>query len=88
MVIRCFFTRSGHFAGVETLPEGSRAEVIERAEALFKQRAEAEKFDGFEVWESDHLIHQTNGLTTRAPSRTEVCGVLLVVVAGALQNAL
>ena len=88
MEIRCFFTRGGHFAGVETLPEGSRAEVIERAEALFKQRAEAEKFDGFEVWERDHLIHQKNGLDAFVPSRTEVCGVLLVMVAGALQSVL
>lgn len=75
MVIRCFFTRGGHFAGVEILPEEeSLAAIIRRAEALFKERAGAEEFDGFEIWDGDHLIHQRNGLAARIPTRTERCG--------------
>jgi len=60
MVIRCYFTRRGHFVGVEILSQGPRAEAIRQAEALFWQRAAAERFDGFEVWDGDHLIHRAN----------------------------
>lgn len=87
MVMRCFFMRDGHFAGVEILPDGPHADVIRQAETLFKQRAEAEKFDGFEIWEGDHLLYRASG-PSAAPPRRPGDLVLLGLVAWSAQNAL
>lgn len=88
MVMRCFFTRDGHFAGVEILPDGPRADAIRQAETLFKQRAEAERFDGFEVWEGDHVIHRASGPSATPPRRPGGNLILLGLVAWSAQNAL
>jgi len=88
MVIRCFFMREGHFAGVEILPDGPPAEAVRQAEGFFKQRAEAERFDGFEVWDGDHLIYRTGKPASGRPSRPSTDLVALSLVIGAWPNVL
>lgn len=88
MVMRCFFMRDGHFAGVDILPDGPHADVIRQAETLFKQRAETERFDGFEIWEGDHLIHRASGPPAAPRWRPGGNLILLGLVAWSAQNAL
>jgi len=86
MATRCFFMRDGHFVGVASLPDAPRSELIRRAEALFKQRAEAEKLDGFELWAGGHVIGR-GGTAATAPRNRNNGFVVFGLAVGVLQSA-
>jgi hypothetical protein len=52
-MMRCYFTRGGHIAAVEELPDLSD-EAIAKAHALFAERKHI--FEGFELWDLARVI--------------------------------
>jgi hypothetical protein len=57
-VVRCYFMRNGHIAGVEELPGLPDEEAIEKGRELFEARKAQNGFDGFEVWNLTKVLIQ------------------------------
>lgn len=57
-VVRCYFMRDGHIAGVEELPGLSDEEAIQKGRELFEARKTQHAFDGFEVWKLEKMLIQ------------------------------
>jgi hypothetical protein len=53
-MMRCYFTRGGHIAAVEELPDLSDDEAIAKAHALFSERKHI--FEGFELWDLARVV--------------------------------
>jgi hypothetical protein len=54
--MRCYFIKNAHIVGVEDLSGSTDKEAIEKAHALFADRADNP--DGFEVWELSRIVWQ------------------------------
>jgi hypothetical protein len=52
--MRLYFMRNGHIVAAKSLTVASDAEALERATALFRERA---GFHGFEVWDRARRVH-------------------------------
>ncbi len=55
--MRCYFMRSSHIVDVEVLDVTDDTKTVEQAAKHFATR-QADKFDGFEVWDRARFIHR------------------------------
>jgi hypothetical protein len=57
MMYRCHFTREGPIVGGENLEAATLEGAIEEARAMLADRAEADSFDGYEIWQGISFLH-------------------------------
>lgn len=55
--MRCYFMKNKHIEAVEFLTTAPDDELIQQAEALFRERA-GRHFDGFEVWDGRRFVYR------------------------------
>ena len=56
--MRCYFTRGTRIEGVTFLKTAPDQELIRQAKSLYLERAETQKFDGFEVWDGNRFVYR------------------------------
>ncbi len=57
---RCHFTRNGPIVGGADLMAATLEDAIEEARAMLAERAQAESFDGFEIWHGSSFLYASN----------------------------
>jgi hypothetical protein len=57
VMLRCYFTQSGRIAMGENLDAPTLEEAIAAAEKILTQRADADGFDGIEIWHGAEFLY-------------------------------
>lgn len=57
--MRCYFLRNARIEAVELLKPGPDENLIEQAEALFRERA-SQGYDCFEVWTGRRFVYRSS----------------------------
>jgi hypothetical protein len=57
-VMRCYFMKDGHIAGVEYLTQTNDEGRVSEARQIFNAKGKPRGADGFEVWDGPRFIYR------------------------------